>query len=59
MYENFVVQVGDNESARKYIEGYLAEKDSHVIAHKLAGKQHAVVVINKEKLSNIKNKFNF
>ena len=55
MYENFVVQVGDNESARKYIEGYLAEKDSHVIAHKLAGKQHAVDVIIKEKLSNIKN----
>ena len=34
------VQVGDYESARKYLQGYLAEKDSHVIAHKLSGKQH-------------------
>jgi len=30
-------QVGDYESARKYLQGYLAEKDSHVIAHKLSG----------------------
>ena len=30
-------KVGDYESARKYVSGYLAEKDSHVLAHKLYG----------------------
>ena len=32
------VEVGDYESARKYLAGYLAERDSQSMAHKLNGK---------------------
>ena len=37
------VKVGDYESARKYLAGYLAERDSQSMAHKLNGKSFCFV----------------
>ena len=39
------VEVGDYESARKYLAGYLAERDSQSMAHKLNGKSFFVSVV--------------